>query len=98
MTWGFACILFILFFVIVICFSYIHRDIKPENMLIGLDSQSKNIFLIDFGLSKRIIDSNTKEHIGMRTGKDLTGFFFVQYLILFLRNPKICIDKCSSWF
>lgn len=36
---------------------YIHRDIKPENFSIGLDNTSK-IYLIDFGLCIKYIDSN----------------------------------------
>jgi serine/threonine protein kinase len=54
-------------------YRYLHRDIKPENLLIGVGEQSKNVFLIDFGLSKKYIDYSTKEHIIMKTNKQLTG-------------------------
>lgn len=41
---------------------YIHCDIKPENIMIGdfesdLKLKSK-IYLIDFGISERYLDSN----------------------------------------
>lgn len=40
---------------------WIHRDIKPENFVV--DSEKKeSIYLIDYGLSKRYIDSVTKKH------------------------------------
>lgn len=32
---------------------YIHRDIKPENFVIGTDGNHHNVYLIDFGLSKK---------------------------------------------
>ena len=41
----------------------LHRDIKPDNFLLGLRSRSKNVFLIDFGLSKYFLDKETKKHI-----------------------------------
>ena len=52
---------------------YIHRDIKPGNFLIGKNFDNKTLFLIDFGLSKRYIDKNTKKHIVLKEGKGLTG-------------------------
>lgn len=36
---------------------YIHRDIKPDNFAIGFDD-SKKLYCIDFGLSKRYIKRN----------------------------------------
>ena len=33
---------------------YLHRDIKPDNFTIGLNEKSALVYLIDFGLSKKI--------------------------------------------
>ena len=49
---------------------FVHRDIKPDNLLTGVDG--RGIFLIDFGLSKYVLDSDGN-HIPQRTGKSLTG-------------------------
>lgn len=35
---------------------YIHRDLKPANILIGLAKKANLIYLIDFGLSKKLND------------------------------------------
>jgi len=52
----------------------IHRDIKPENFLIGMGKKSMNqIYIIDFGLSKRYRDPKTKSHIPLVEHKSLTG-------------------------
>ncbi|KAA6381023.1 MAG: putative Casein kinase I [Streblomastix strix] len=53
--------------------NYIHRDIKPDNFLMGVGKRKNVVYLIDFGLAKRFIDSNTNIHIPFRTGKGLTG-------------------------
>lgn len=33
---------------------YLHRDIKPDNLAVGIREHSKTIYLIDFGLAKKI--------------------------------------------
>ena len=48
----------------------VHRDIKPDNFLIG-QMQTKQIFLIDFGLCKSYIKSDT--HIEMKQNKSIIG-------------------------
>lgn len=53
--------------------SFIHRDVKPENFLIGLNSNSHMINLIDFGLSQRYKDPKTECHTGFRENKNLVG-------------------------
>ncbi|KAK2960140.1 putative Casein kinase I [Blattamonas nauphoetae] len=52
---------------------FLHRDIKPENFLFSRDNTSQELFLIDFGLSKRFQREQYGEHIAFRTGKMMTG-------------------------
>ena len=52
---------------------FIHRDIKPENFVIGLNDKSNNLYIIDFGLSKRYKDKNTGQHIPYRENRHLVG-------------------------
>lgn len=51
---------------------YLHRDVKPENFLFGLGDNSKKMYAIDFGLSKRFLD-DTHTHIPMKQHKKFTG-------------------------
>jgi len=51
----------------------IHRDIKPDNIMMGLGEASNTVHLIDFGLTRSIIDPETGTHIPMTTGKNLIG-------------------------
>lgn len=50
----------------------IHRDIKPDNFAIGYKKQAHRIFILDFGLAKKYMNSQ-QEHIRYREGKGLTG-------------------------
>jgi len=52
----------------------IHRDIKPANFVLGLDMGKVNqVYAIDFGLSKRYRDPNSRQHIPYVNCKSLTG-------------------------
>lgn len=53
----------------------IFRDIKPENFLIGRQSLNKHrcIHIIDFGLAKEYVNSETGKHIAFSENKSLTG-------------------------
>ena len=42
---------------------YLHRDVKPDNFCMGQDEFSQNVYLIDYGLSKRYINDQTGLHI-----------------------------------
>lgn len=53
--------------------SFIHRDVKPDNFLIGSGTRSNQIFVIDFGLSKKYRDHRTHQHMQYAQGKSLTG-------------------------
>jgi serine/threonine protein kinase len=50
---------------------FIHRDIKPNNFMFGHGEKSKELFILDFGLSKRYLKN--KKHIEYKTNKSLVG-------------------------
>ena len=50
----------------------LHRDIKPDNFLIKNINDRKELYIIDFGLSKLYIDSK-KKHIEERNDRKLIG-------------------------
>lgn len=52
-------------------FKYIHRDIKPGNFLIGESGDNSNIYIIDFGLSKKYINGGV--HIPIKQNRSLVG-------------------------
>ena len=51
----------------------IHRDIKPDNFVMGRKSKSKQLFLLDFGLSKKYRSSSSLKHYPLIKRKKLTG-------------------------
>ncbi|OHT04236.1 hypothetical protein TRFO_28350 [Tritrichomonas foetus] len=53
--------------------NFLHRDIKPDNFVLGLGSNSNQVFIIDYGLAKRYRDQRNHLHVPFSTGKSLTG-------------------------
>ena len=51
----------------------LHRDVKPDNFAMGLDEFADNIYLIDFGLSKKYRSMKTLEQYPCVQNKQLTG-------------------------
>ena len=51
----------------------IHRDIKPDNFVVGLDNLSHNIYLLDFGLSKKYRSSKTLKQIPFNNIEKIIG-------------------------
>lgn len=49
----------------------IHRDIKPDNFVIGIEENSNNVYLIDYGLSRTYIEDGN--HIPYMENKNLIG-------------------------
>mmetsp|Transcript_59946 Transcript_59946/g.104880 ORF Transcript_59946/g.104880 Transcript_59946/m.104880 type:complete len:418 (-) Transcript_59946:190-1443(-) len=52
----------------------LYRDIKPHNFLMGLGGLSRHVYVVDFGLAKRYLDSKG-EHIpcNRKKGRGVTG-------------------------
>ncbi|KHJ40224.1 kinase domain protein [Trichuris suis] len=41
---------------------YIHRDIKPQNYAVGIASEPRKVFLLDFGTARRYINDSGAHH------------------------------------
>lgn len=52
---------------------FIHRDIKPENFVMGRCRRGHWLYMIDFGLAKKIIEDKTGKHIPQKKNKSMTG-------------------------
>ena len=52
---------------------YLHRDIKPDNFAMGLNDSCNQVFILDFGMTKRYCDPVTGEHIPLTEGKKMIG-------------------------
>lgn len=51
--------------------NYLHRDIKPQNFVMGIKQKKQQVFLIDFGLSKKYM--RNKQHIPYVEGRSMIG-------------------------
>lgn len=49
----------------------IHRDIKPNNFMFGVNEKQNDLFVMDFGLSKRWYIN--KKHIELKTNRSMIG-------------------------
>ncbi|CAD8044331.1 unnamed protein product [Paramecium primaurelia] len=49
----------------------IHRDIKPENILMGRGNDSQQVYMVDFGISKKYRNNN--QHISFQENKPFLG-------------------------
>jgi serine/threonine protein kinase len=49
----------------------IHRDIKPDNFLFGLNDESKNLHIIDFGFCKSFVQDD--KHMPLKKTHNLIG-------------------------
>lgn len=54
---------------------FIHRDLKPANILLGLGKNQYTVYLIDYGLTKRISESvtNTESYSPSTKPKKMAG-------------------------
>ena len=52
---------------------FIHRDIKPTNFCVGQDEHADDIYIIDYGLSKKYIFDDTQSHIPFQMKQQFVG-------------------------
>lgn len=49
---------------------FIHRDLKPANYAIGLDTQKHVIYILDFGIARKIVKKGDE----LKTPRAVVGF------------------------
>ena len=75
----------------------IHRDMKPENLCIGYKGKEKNIYLIDFGLSK-MVNNDKKNQFLLNIKKEKIVIGTVRYISMnaHLGNEQYKKDDLES--
>ena len=51
----------------------IHHDLKPSNTLVGLGNHSSTVHLIDFGLTRLVVNPETGQHVADFKNRHLVG-------------------------
>ncbi|KAI6208886.1 Protein kinase domain-containing protein [Aphelenchoides besseyi] len=78
-------------------FNFVHRDIKPANYACGLGEQKHVIYILDFGIARRLTKSNNE----LKTPRQLVGFKgTVRFASLACHRGEEMgkKDDCESWF
>ncbi|MFH4977125.1 hypothetical protein AB6A40_003834 [Gnathostoma spinigerum] len=76
---------------------FIHRDLKPANFAIGLGDQKRTIYILDFGISRRILNDKGE----VKTPRVMVRFKgTIKFAPLSCHKQKECgpKDDCESWF
>ena len=51
----------------------VHRDVKPDNAMLGREEFRDRVYLVDFGLAKRVVPAEGGAHVPCAEGRRLTG-------------------------
>lgn len=76
---------------------FIHRDLKPANYACGLEHQKHVIYILDFGIARKI----TKQGSELKTPRSVVGFKgTVRFASLACHKNEDMgkKDDCESWF
>uniref|UniRef100_A0A7E4ZVZ7 Protein kinase domain-containing protein n=1 Tax=Panagrellus redivivus TaxID=6233 RepID=A0A7E4ZVZ7_PANRE len=76
---------------------YIHRDLKPANYACGLGKERRIVFLLDFGIARRITNDDNE----LKTPRAQVGFKgTVRFASLACHHNKEMgpKDDCESWY
>ncbi|KRZ76952.1 Dipeptidyl peptidase family member 6 [Trichinella papuae] len=76
---------------------YLHRDIKPENFAIGSEPNSRQLFILDFGMARQYVKENYV-HRRPRAKCGFRGTLFYASVNALKLNEQSRKDDMWSWF
>ncbi|CAD6198486.1 unnamed protein product [Caenorhabditis auriculariae] len=76
---------------------YLHRDIKPANFAVGLNEPQAQIYVLDFGISRRHIDPKTGQPKGPRSRVKFIGTMRFAARACHLLQDQGRKDDLESW-